>query len=459
MLFYLFLLIILFLTFIVWKMYKRSPNITKAVKYLSSQPIDKIKPTDMVVLSQIKQYGKFGIDKNIGESKKLLYNAISKLTSTGDDAGLAYMSLAKIRYESLDAYGAIQAYTKAIEWGYEEAIIQIGKIYCYGLHPFYLPDKIMAGKIFTNYSYISERLRKWSNLYIQEIMDVNYSDLDTIPLNGIRYKQLPVNIIELIDNAIRIKGGRGFVPFVAFFDNQWLRVLKEETCTSIIPTQPIYNDGQNVHDHVVSNTAKVIVDLLNKDKKEGEGDSFGEDKSECLNIIKNDKQSTNFLKTLNSLGALTHSKYNLSERQIFSLVWNKIKHDTSLIDVFVENIESSVEEDFVVCSTGKIMRMLSTLDLIHDSTLPTLKPEWAIKGEIGQKISIIITKTLDSLGYKYKVAFNEINPSDDQILLSKKVKDVVEKEIIIWCRESYVQSGIISEEMMTMYLDDFLKYI
>jgi hypothetical protein len=171
------------------------------------------------------------------------------------------------------------------------------------------------------------------------------------------------------------------------------------------------------------------------------------------------KQTPNFLKTLNSLGNLTHSKYDKSERQIFSLVWNKIKHDTSLVDVFVENIASSVEEGVIVCSTGKIMRMISTLDLIDDELIPTLKPEWAVKGEIGQKIPLLIEESLSSMGKDYAVAYNTYEPSGEQKQKSQAVSDMVKKKLIESCRRDYVDSGVLTEEIMSIYLEDFLEHV
>ena len=442
-------------------------HIMKNVFNLSNKPTDDLDSSEMLVLSELKQYGKFGLDKDKNEAYDLLMKVIEK-SGNHYDRGKAFMSLAKLHYESLDASNAVLAYVEALSMGFEEAIIQVGKIYCYGLHPHYLPDKVLAGQIFSKYSYVSDRVRKWSNLYIQDIFEIDYIDLDTIPGNT-KYRDLPHGIIEKMDTALhKLRESRvNMVPFTTFFDDSWIRAKhdagpepEKEDVTLHIPVQTIYNDAQNVHDHVVQNTAKQIIKSLSENTNtQNTFETFETDMQDLIQMVQLCKQTPNFLKTLNSLGNLTHSKYDKSERQIFSLVWNKIKHDTSLVDVFVENIASSVEEGVIVCSTGKIMRMISTLDLIDDELIPTLKPEWAVKGEIGQKIPLLIEESLSSMGKDYAVAYNTYEPSGEQKQKSQAVSDMVKKKLIESCRRDYVDSGVLTEEIMSIYLEDFLEHV
>lgn len=448
-------------------------HIMKNVFNLSNKPTDDLDSSEMLVLSELKQYGKFGLDKDKNEAYDLLMKVIETSEKNGNhyDRGKAFMSLAKLHYESLDASNAVLSYVEALSMGFEEAIIQVGKIYCYGLHPHYLPDKVLAGQIFSKYSYVSDRVRKWSNLYIQDIFEIDYIDLDTIPGNT-KYRDLPHGIIEKMDTALhKLRESRvNMVPFTTFFDDSWIRAKhdagpepEKEDVALHIPVQTIYNDAQNVHDHVVQNTAKQIIKSLSENTNtQNTFETFGTfetDMQDLIQMVQLCKQTPNFLKTLNSLGNLTHSKYDKSERQIFSLVWNKIKHDTSLVDVFVENIASSVEEGVIVCSTGKIMRMISTLDLIDDELIPTLKPEWAVKGEIGQKIPLLIEESLSSMGKDYAVAYNTYEPSGEQKQKSQAVSDIVKKKLIESCRRDYVDSGVLTEEIMSIYLEDFLEHV
>jgi hypothetical protein len=115
--------------------------------------------------------------------------------------------------------------------------------------------------------------------------------------------------------------------------------------------------------------------------------------------------------------------------------------------MFVDNINSCVENENVVCSTGKIMRMLSTLDVIDKET-PDLKPEWMIKDEIAQTIS----KTIKDLNEKDKKDYES-----DEDRLSERVRLKLKKKISTKCKTDY--KDIIDSEILDTYLNDYFEYI
>ena len=112
--------------------------------------------------------------------------------------------------------------------------------------------------------------------------------------------------------------------------------------------------------------------------------------------------------------------------------------------MFIDNLNSGVEHNYVVCSTGKIMRMLSTLDII-DNKMPDLKPEWVIKQEIMQTIA----NTINKLSSKERKQYESDN--------NAKIKKVIENRIRTKCLNDY--KDILQENILDLYLNEYLEHI
>ena len=158
----------------------------------------------------------------------------------------------------------------------------------------------------------------------------------------------------------------------------------------------------------------------------------------------NETKYPNVKKVCDSYGDLIHSKYEKSEQDVFNLVWSKAQNNNDMIDMLLDNIDSSVENDNVVCSTGKIMRMLSTLDVLDKDT-PDLKPEWVIKDEITQTIS----KVLKDLSPREQ---KEYESDDDE-----HIKSVIKQRISKKCEKDY--KDILDPGILTIYLNNVFEFI
>jgi hypothetical protein len=143
----------------------------------------------------------------------------------------------------------------------------------------------------------------------------------------------------------------------------------------------IVSDTQNVHDHAVTRSMhKALRDMASS------GDA-SEDVTMC--ILESDASPTakaDALAVLDTLGTSQHSTLGTSEREALDKVWNRIRNlpdeaARNAETILVAQLASGVERGHVVCSTGKIARIVSTLDGIVDE--PTIKPMWAIREEIG----------------------------------------------------------------------------
>jgi len=143
----------------------------------------------------------------------------------------------------------------------------------------------------------------------------------------------------------------------------------------------IVSDTQNVHDHAVSRGMhKALRDMASS------GDA-SEDVTMC--ILESDASPTakaDALAVLDTLGTAQHSTLGTSEREALDKVWNRIRNlpdeaARNAENILITQLASGVERGHVVCSTGKIARIVSTLDGLVDE--PAIKPMWAIREEIG----------------------------------------------------------------------------
>jgi len=179
------------------------------------------------------------------------------------------------------------------------------------------------------------------------------------------------------------------------------------------------------------------------ESKNNSDNNFSNNVQEFLNTVEHEKYP-NVKRVCDSLGDLTHSKYEKSEQEVFNLVWGKAKQSDDINNMFIDNINSSVEHDNVVCSTGKIMRMLSALDVIDEDT-PDLKPDWVIKEEITQTISKIIRDLKPNEKKQYD------NDDNDQI------KEVIKERIRTKCKSDY--KNVLDDNILNNYLSNYLEYI
>ena len=208
-----------------------------------------------------------------------------------------------------------------------------------------------------------------------------------------------------------------------------------------LPKQVVHNDSQNVHDHSLQNIGNIIIDKLGKENKNT--NNFETNRRSLLSGL-DEKKYPNVKRVCYSLGDVVHSRFEKSEKDVFNLVWERVKDNNDLKLMFIDNLNSGVEHNYVVCSTGKIMRMLSTLDIV-DNKMPDLKPEWVIKQEIMQTIA----NTINKLSSKERKQYESDN--------NAKIKKVIENRIRTKCLNDY--KDILQENILDIYLNEYLEHI
>jgi hypothetical protein len=412
-------------------------------------------------IAQIFHYGKFSQQISFIKAKNNYIESANK-SRDKQHKGKCYLALATLYGEQkiVDAHTMIKYYLSALECGYEESIIHIGRVYMNGIHPHYLPNKVLAGKIFSTFNTFSEKINKWCKVYMNDIMQLSYSDIDAIPIRDLQYKEFPNDIVQRINHAISKIDV--VYPYKEIVDEKLLsRNHKDDTevdadiiLNKIPKKQTIANDQQNVHNTTLQNTANNIIDVIqNKNNNQ-----FDINVQELLSKISCNKKKQQIQQVCSSLTLLNHSRYEQSEQAIFNMVWNHIKDNNDLIEIFIDNIISSIENDVIVCSTGKIMRMLSTLDIVDNKT-PDLKPDWIIKEELANIVSNTITKTLNQHSSKYTIAYNSLDPTPEQQEQTDYITNIMKNTIIQKCKKDYVDTNILSQDLLDIYLQDYIDNI
>ena len=367
-----------------------------------------------------------------------------------------------------NAIDSLSGFLKSYKEGNEDGLLHIIQLYLYGLHPEYGPDKLTGLKLMRKINadgHFSDRLKQVCKMFEEDTSIMVYTDIDSY---NSEYKSLPSTIIDIVDDIIhhQLKNKIDIVQCSMNVSHKPMPVtVVRDTYEDIMFNiddhnnnnnnihvdddvhvgMIIHNDSQNVHNHSIQNISKNIIDSLDNNRG-----SFDDNSLLFLSELKKHSQSIStaeiakIMKVLNSMSDTIHSKYNKSEKDVFNLTFERImnKKDaedkTNLFIMFAQNIASAVEYDVVVCSTGKITRMLSTFDVI-DTELPDLKPDWMIREEIGRTAARIRTEAEAHAGTEAEAT------------------DKMKSRLIEECYETYIKTNIMSETALNIILTDYLE--
>jgi hypothetical protein len=106
-----------------------------------------------------------------------------------------------------------------------------------------------------------------------------------------------------------------------------------------------------------------------------------------LNGMSGDDKS-NALQVLDKLSHEVNSSIDASEVDVLRLVWGTVRRArdarlaANLRETLAKQLASAVERGHVVCSTGRLARIMATLDGVEDAGVESVRPLWAVKDEI-----------------------------------------------------------------------------
>jgi len=156
-----------------------------------------------------------------------------------------------------------------------------------------------------------------------------------------------------------------------------------------VPTT-IHSDSQNVHDHGVVASLRANIRALKTEINIDDDSDVRPAIQEAIDAVTDvtPEQRAHADMVLSKLGSQKVGSVGVSEQEVAALVWAKIQSMDSdmrgkCTEILAKQLASGVEHGSVVCSTGKVARLLGTLDGIPGSDDHVAsKPLWAVQQEL-----------------------------------------------------------------------------
>lgn len=222
-----------------------------------------------------------------------------------------------------------------------------------------------------------------------------------------------------------------------------------------------YNDPHNTHNSQVLST---IADSLRKLKEQttitrDKAQSIQEIKEYILKLAPNDKKR-DALKALETIqnSVIPLGFCDMKDSDALTLVWNRIndqqvhKDNNQLKETLFEELASMQEHDKTVCPTGRLTRIVDTLNVVDP--LVSIRPTYAINGEMMTKAADIRTKLLSTRSEDDRKALEEgTSPQQDDF--QKILQDTIKEQL----HKDYVESDILSKEKFDNELNKWINEI
>jgi hypothetical protein len=258
-----------------------------------------------------------------------------------------------------------------------DVLLAIAGIYQTGLYPTYLPNEDMACEIYKYASRCPDG--KIAGLAQAKFMETRMKPINLMDRGG---QHLPakyaIQVCNVADAHINSLPSSAFEKPIG---------KEPEPQRRFVAPAHDHNanrvDFQNVHDHGVTTITKRNVQALQAHVNPNTPyERVIQDVKGCIarqSSVSN-REKEDALRTLESLSTNTHSTYNVSEQEALAGVWEKIqKSHPNQKETLVKQLASAVENGHVVCSSGKIARIIATFDGV---TNESVKPLWALREEL-----------------------------------------------------------------------------
>lgn len=149
-----------------------------------------------------------------------------------------------------------------------------------------------------------------------------------------------------------------------------------------------------------------------------------------------------------------HARFDASDTDVFVAVVSKIQANPDaqkredLMEILAKQLESAVERGQVVCSTGRIVRMLAVFDGI-ESSAQKIVPEWALDQEFANLAAQVRNRVLDKAAAADRAGYE--NGTSEK--LTEVMVDTFEKEV----RTAYgsILSPDVIDRKMAVYTSAF----
>jgi len=351
-------------------------------------------------------------------------------------------------------------------------LIKVGNIYIKGSYPIFLPNKYKGLECFKLAMLCPDKnIAKLAN---DKYLEHKYNNISNVDNKG---KEIPTHYADLIFELAQDKITNHTINNLdSELDNLLFNTTEntEEQIINNVNNNDIYiidlnvennydfndneiinndiNDLQNVHDHTVN---RIIISNIKKLQELYSIDDLSNDiiYEKIYNIILEDEllnvnQRFDTISVLKSLTIQVHEYFNISELDALKYIYKYINTKDNKVDLFhILNLElyNCMENGFIVCSTGKIGRIISMIDGI-DNTFNLIKPSHIVREEILNLSNKIREEILLNATTEEK---NNYDNSLDEILYNKMVNEL-DKQV----NEIYIVKLDFNKEILNNIIEE-----
>jgi len=367
-----------------------------------------------------------------------------------------------------------------------DCLIAIGDIYRKGAFPRFLPNNDLAIKCYKIAAMCPNG--NLAGLSQGKYIEAMTQSIDVIDKDGValptkyghmacelafsRIKSIPLQMTErpkmMLQRAVELPELPELQQFPQFpqlhrLVDDYNEFIFDDPPITIVPVPvpefAFSTDAQNVHDHAVMSIARTNLKVIKLHDLEKTSRNNAETLNTVHDIINaNDElssqQKSDALLVLTKLGNKKTS-FGESEQDVLTTVMTKISNEKddvikqNLTETLGKQLASGVENGSVVCSTGKILRILGTLDGTDD--MEQIRPIWALKEEIGTLAATIRDKHVSRLNYDEKEAYDRGELQDIEANMKKEYNESAEQIYF----EKLNMSKAIVQPIIQMYEDAF----
>jgi hypothetical protein len=356
-----------------------------------------------------------------------------------------------------------------------DVLIAVGDVYRKGAFPRFAPNETMALALYklaatcpcgdtagmAQVKYIEARDDSmYSADKKGDALPVSFGD-ELMRLATDRIKGTPWSAFEKPRMQRMVIPERARVPeqrpdFMTYLTALTDPVTRTETPPAVLTERTYIRDSQNVHDHSVVAVTRKNLETIGADKA-GRADTSAIVTAILENKDMSPTQVSDALAVLEDLGDDTHSGFGVSEKGALAAVWTKIQSEpddglkANLVETLGKQLASGVENGHVVCSTGKITRLMGTFDGTGDETLAEAKPLWAVKEELGTLAAKVRDDKVESLDDFQKNAYERGDmPELDELMTT----EFTDKATALYCKELGMKESIVLP-IVRMYAEAF----
>jgi len=259
------------------------------------------------------------------------------------------------------------------------------------------------------------------------------------------------------------------------FDNALLANIGDRDTNEINPDLDI-NDTQNVHNSMVSknmvNAIKTLHECYANNENIPHNASIDNKKTydeilfqinQSFEIV--DKETPiNALKEIYNLNVF-HALSKFKEMDILTFVWNRInnkinnKNCHELKIALFNQLTDCYKDGELVCVTGRITRIIQSLECLDCENIVILIPLWAIKAQIGEYCSKYVDKFLLKCDELYKLAYNSDTRSDAQKTLVKSMIKCVKYNLEKKFNVLYIKTQSLTKDTLDELTSPYYDYI